>query len=286
MNKIITCKDIADLLLADIKSSVDNYTKYGYTKPLLTAIIVGNDPASNTYVKNKEKACDKANIISEVIRLPESSTTEDVIKVINKSHLSDGIIVQRPLPKHIDEQAVAIAIPHQKDVDGFHPYNLGMLIIDPRKCTNVPATPLGIMHILSEYDIPLHGKNAVVLGRSSTVGTPLGVLLTKAHCNVTVLHSKTSQEDVIKYCKDADIIVSAVGKESFVTKDMIADNKEVCLIDVGINRNSEGKLCGDINHEVYELDNVRYTTVPGGVGPLTVASLISNTYDAFKRTLN
>ena len=286
MHNIIACKLIAQNLKQQLASKIEINKNIKNKIPKLTAIIVGDDPASKVYVRNKEKACNVVGIESNVIKLPSNSTTEEVIKAIKLSDSSDGIIVQRPLPAQIDADLIALSISPCKDVDGFNPTNLGNLYLNPSKCLNIPATPKGVITILKESQVNLVGANVVVLGRSATVGLPLSTLLTFENCNVTTLHSRTPKEERQKYCLNADIIISAVGKKESLNIDSINKNKKVTIIDVGINRDDSGYLCGDVNPEVYSLPNVIYTPVPGGVGPMTIVSLLDNTCKAFERNNN
>ncbi len=286
MNNIIDCKKIAENFSNYYALKIHSANCKINKRPLLTAILVGEDPASKVYVRNKERACDKVGIESNIIHMPTNSTTEEVIEAIKASKDSDGIIVQRPLPPQIDADLVALSIPVNQDVDGFHPTNLGNLILAPDKCLHKPATPVGVVNILRNCKAFLSGTKVVVLGRSATVGLPLSIMLTAENCNVTVLHSKTQPWVREAYCKDADIIISAVGKENSLDITDINKDRKVFIIDVGINRNEEGYLCGDVNPRVHKMANVMYTPVPGGVGPMTISALLGNTYTAFERNNN
>lgn len=247
-------------------------------KPGLAVIIVGNDPASEIYVRGKEKACVECGFYSERYSLPEETTQEellDLISQLNKSPQISGILCQLPLPAHISEQAVIETIDPQKDVDAFHPVNVGKIMTG--NFDFVPCTPAGVMELLDEYGIDPKGKECVVVGRSNIVGKPMAMLLLHRHGTVTICHSRT--KDLPSVCRRADILVSSVGKARFITPDMVKDGAVV--IDVGINRNAEGKVCGDVDPAV--MDKASYMTpVPGGVGPMTITMLMKNTLKAAK----
>lgn len=250
--------------------------------PGIAVILAGDDPASSVYVGSKEKAAKEAGFYSVVERLPSFVTTEDILKLVdsfNKDDKIHGILVQLPLPKNVDSAKVLRAIRPEKDVDGFHPYNVGLLNIG-EDCL-MPCTPLGIMNMLSAYGIGTAGKNAVVIGRSNIVGKPIAAMLTKADATVTLCHSKT--KDIKGICKNADILIAAIGKARFVTKDFVKD--EAVVIDVGMNR-VDGKLCGDVDFENVKNIALYITPVPGGVGPMTITTLMQNTMKAFKNSLN
>lgn len=246
--------------------------------PGIAVILAGDDPASNVYVNSKEKAAVEAGFYSVVERISADVTTEDVLALVNKYNNDDkihGILVQLPLPKGCDEQTILRAIKPEKDVDGFHPYNVGLLNIG-EDCL-MPCTPFGVMNMMADYGIELTGKNAVVIGRSNIVGKPVAAMLTKANATVTICHSKT--KNLPEVCANADILVAAIGKPKFVTKKFVKDGAVV--IDVGINR-VDGKLCGDVDFEDVK-DKCSYITpVPGGVGPMTITTLMQNTLKAFK----
>lgn len=243
----------------------------------LAVIIVGNNSASRVYVNNKKKGCEEIGVCSYEYALPEETTQEELLRLIdelNNDSRVDGILCQLPLPKHIDEQAVINAINPRKDVDAFHPFNVGHIMIGDY--TFLPCTPAGIMEMLKFYNIPVAGKKCVVVGRSNIVGKPMAMLLLKANGTVEICHSATT--DLKKECLEADILVAAVGKAYFITADMVKDGAVV--IDVGMNRNEEGKLCGDVCFdEVYE-KAAYITPVPGGVGPMTITMLLENTVRA------
>lgn len=276
--KILDGKQIAKEYRQGLKDQVEELNKQGFT-PKLSVILVGNDGASQSYVKSKKKAAEKIGMISEIIHLDESTTEKEVLNELGRLNNDDsvsGILVQVPLPKQVSEQKVLEAINPDKDVDGFHPTNIGKLYIN--KQTFVPCTPLGIMEILKHSDIDLEGKNAVVIGRSHIVGQPVSKLLLQANCTVTILHSRT--KNMSEYLKNADIIVSAVGKPRLVTKDVVKEGAVV--IDVGNTPDENGKLKGDVDYD--EVKNVAgaITPVPGGVGPLTITMVLNNTLLAEK----
>lgn len=248
----------------------------------LAVILVGEDPASQVYVRNKIKSCEYVGIKSYAFYLPKDASQEDVIETVKATANNDeidGILVQLPLPKHIDEQKVLSYIPMEKDVDGFGAENIGNLAMN--RDSIVACTPFGIMKMLKEYNIPLEGKNAVVVGRSNIVGKPIAMLLLNTNCTVTVCHSKT--KNIKEITKQADILVCAIGKPNYITKDMVKDGAVV--VDVGINRTENG-LVGDVDFEnVKELCSY-ITPVPGGVGPMTIAMLMENTYLCAVRRTN
>lgn len=244
----------------------------------LVVIQVGKDPASNTYVRNKEKACLEAGIRPVTFRLPDTTTQEELLNLIhrlNKYKATTGILVQLPLPKHIDEKTVVQAIALNKDVDGFHYINQGMLLSGDESIQ--PCTAKGVMTLLKEYNINVAGKRAVVIGRSNIVGKPIAQMLLNADATVTICHSKTPEADLLEITKSADILVVAVGKPKFVTGDMIKEG--AVIIDVGINRDTDGKLCGDVDFDNCVNKASYITPVPGGVGPMTIASLLQNCYE-------
>ena len=269
--KIIDGKGIAAKLRQSLKEKIEQDDK----KPGLAVVIVGEDPASKVYVRNKIKACGELGIRSYAYELPAQATqmeVEGLLDVLAADPQVDGILLQLPLPKHLDAEAASKHIPFKKDVDGFSAENLGLLM--QNKAQVVACTPLGVMKLLEYEGIELSGKHAVVLGRSETVGKPMAMLLLNANATVTVCHSKT--KNIKEICKQADILISAVGKVNFVTADMVKENAVV--IDVGINRNAEGKLCGDVDFEQVKEKTSYITPVPGGVGPMTITMLMYNTY--------
>lgn len=247
--------------------------------PHLAVILVGENAASQMYVRNKENACSRVGIRSTIIRLPEACTQEELenaVLSLNQDESVHGILVQLPLPKELNEARVLALIDPDKDVDGFHAMNSGRLMNGQPRF--VPCTPLGVMKLLEAYDIPVRGKHAVIIGRSNIVGKPMAMLLLAADATVTVCHSKT--ENLAEMTRQADILVAAVGKANFVTGDMVKPGATV--IDVGINR-VDGKLVGDVNAEQVESVAAYLTPVPGGVGQMTIAMLLSNTLDAAER---
>ena len=248
-------------------------------KPGLAVILVGNNPASRVYVTSKRRDCEECGFHSEEFALPEDTKQEDLISLIaqlNAKEEIDGILVQLPLPNGIDEAAVLTAIAPEKDVDGFHPINMGELLAG--RNSFLPCTPAGIMEILAEYQSDPQGKLCVVVGRSNIVGNPMALLLLQQHGTVTVCHSRT--QDLAGVCREADILVAAVGQVGLITADMVKPGAVV--IDVAMNHNAEGKLCGDVLYqEVAEVAGA-ITPVPGGVGPMTRALLMKNTLDAAK----
>ena len=274
--KILDGKQIAKEYRQRLKNQVNDLKEYGFT-PKLSVILVGNDGASQSYVKSKKKAAEKIGMISEIIHLDESTSEEIVLSELNRLNNDDtvsGILVQVPLPKQVSEQKVLEAINPEKDVDGFHP--IGKLYIDEQ--TFVPCTPLGIMEILKHADINLEGKNAVVIGRSHIVGQPVSKLLLQANATVTILHSRTKNMNA--HLKQADVIVSAVGQPGLVTKENV--KKGAVIIDVGNTPDENGKLKGDVAYdEVKEIASA-ITPVPGGVGPLTITMVLNNTLLAEK----
>lgn len=276
--KILDGKQIAKEYRQRLKNQVNELKEHGFT-PKLSVILVGNDGASQSYVKSKKKAAEKIGMISEIIHLDESTSEEVVLSELNRLNNDDtvsGILVQVPLPKQVSEQKVLEAINPEKDVDGFHPINIGKLYIDEQ--IFVPCTPLGIMEILKHADINLEGKNAVVIGRSHIVGQPVSKLLLQANATVTILHSRTKNMNA--HLKQADVIVSAVGQPGLVTKENV--KKGAVIIDVGNTPDENGKLKGDVAYdEVKEIASA-ITPVPGGVGPLTITMVLNNTLLAEK----
>ena len=247
--------------------------------PGLAVVIVGEDPASRIYVNNKKKACQATGIHSEEYALPASTTQEELLALVDTlNHKEDihGILVQSPLPKGLDEGAVVEAIDPQKDVDAFHAYNVGKIMMGDYHF--LPCTPAGIMELLQAYEIPVEGKRCVVIGRSNIVGKPMAMLLLHQNGTVTICHSRT--KDLPEVTRQADILVSAVGKSRFVTAEMVKPGAVV--IDVGMNRDENGKLCGDVDFAAVEPIAGYITPVPGGVGPMTIAMLLKNTVSAAK----
>ncbi len=273
--KIIDGKGIAAQLRAELKEKIEACEE----KPGLAVVIVGEDPASRIYVRNKIKACGEIGIRSYSYELPESASQEQVeglLDELGKNPEVHGILLQMPLPKHLDGEAAAAHIPFEKDVDGFSAQNLGLLVQNNAQVA--ACTPLGVMALLKREGIDLAGKHAVILGRSETVGKPMAMLLLNANATVTVCHSKTN--NIKEHCLRADILISAVGKAGFVTEDMVKDG--AIVIDVGINRTPEGKVCGDVDFEHVKNKTSYITPVPGGVGPMTITMLMYNTFLRFQ----
>ena len=255
-----------------------NKLKEQGVRPGLAVIIVGEDPASQVYVRNKERACEECGFYSEKYALPEETTQEQLLELIeelNHNPRIDGILCQLPVPKHIDDQAIIDAISPEKDVDAFHPVNVGKIMVG--NFDFLPCTPAGVMQLLEEYGIDPQGKNCVVIGRSNIVGKPMSMLLLHKHGTVTICHSRT--KNLKEICAQADILVAAVGKADFVTADMVKEGATV--IDVGMNR-KDGRLCGDVCFDEVNEKTAYLTPVPGGVGPMTITMLMKNTLKAAK----
>ena len=266
-------------LAAKVKARVREEAAKLSRKPGLAVILVGENPASKVYVAGKEKDCTECDIVSFPYKLSEETTQEDLLRLIselNNREEVDGILVQLPLPKHLDEREVINAIAPDKDVDCFHPVNVGKMSIG--EPAFLPCTPAGCMEMLKEYEIDVRGKRCVVLGRSNIVGKPMAMLLTAADGTVTTCHSRTV--DIPAICAEADILVSAIGKTKFVTADMVKDGAVV--IDVAMNRDENGKLCGDVDFAAVAPKCSYITPVPGGVGPMTRAMLMENILTAAK----
>lgn len=276
MATIINGKEVATKVRAELKEKVTELKKQGIN-PKLAVVMVGEDSASAVYVRNKSKACDEIGIAFEEFLLKEETTREELLALIeelNNRKDIHGILLQSPIPKHLDIREAFNAIDYKKDVDGFHPINVGKLAIG-EECF-VSCTPAGVMKMLEEHHIETQGKNAVVIGRSNIVGRPLAQLLINGNATVTVCHSRT--QNIAEVAKQADILIAALGKPKFVTEDMVKEGAVV--IDVGINRNEEGKLIGDVDFENVEKKASYITPVPGGVGPMTIAMLMSNVVKA------
>lgn len=276
MAEIISGKVVSAAKREEIKNRVAELNNKG-KQVGLAVIIVGNNSASRVYVNNKKKACEEVGINSYEYALPEETTQEELLGLIKELNTNDevnGILCQLPLPSHIDEQAVINAIDPKKDVDAFHPFNVGHIMIGDY--TFLPCTPAGIMEMLKYYNISVRGKKCVVIGRSNIVGKPMAMLLLKENGTVEICHSRT--ENLKEETLTADILVAAVGKADFVTADMVKDGAVV--IDVGMNRNKEGKLCGDVCYGEVEKKASFITPVPGGVGPMTITMLLENTVRA------
>lgn len=282
MANIIDGKALAEKLQAKLAEKTAKLKEETGQEPGLVVILVGDNPASQVYVRNKERSALAAGFRSEVVRLPESTSQEELLALIakyNQDPAWHGILVQLPLPAHIDDEAVLLAIDPDKDVDGFHPTNMGRLWSGHPLM--IPSTPAGIMEMFREYKVDLEGKNAVVIGRSNIVGKPMAQLLLSKNATVTLTHSRTHH--LAKIAKKADILVVAIGRGHFVTKDFVKEGAVV--IDVGMNRDKNGKLIGDVKFdEVAEVASL-ITPVPKGVGPMTITMLMEQTYQAFVRSL-
>ena len=280
--QLINGKEIQQITFTEIKEEVLALKNQG-AEPCLAVIIVGNDPASRVYVNNKKKACETVGIKSLEYALPEETTTEellDLIEKLNSDKTVNGILCQLPVPKHINKLAILESISPDKDVDCFHPVNVGKLSLG--RAQLLPCTPAGVIRMLDVAGVEIEGKRAVVIGRSDIVGKPMGIMLMQRNATVTVCHSKT--KDLPSITKQADILVCTVGKPKLVTADMVKEGAVV--IDVGINRNSEGKLCGDVDFDDVAPHCSKITPVPGGVGPMTITMLMKNTVTAAKNQNN
>jgi methylenetetrahydrofolate dehydrogenase (NADP+)/methenyltetrahydrofolate cyclohydrolase len=282
MAVIIDGKKISLDIKNEVKQKAEELKATG-VEPCLAVILVGENPASQVYVRNKKTACEYCGIKSLSYELPAETTEEELLKLIdelNENKACNGILVQLPLPKHIDENKVLLRINPEKDVDGFHPYNVGLLSIG--KADLKACTPAGCIELIKRSGVDITGKSCVVLGRSNIVGKPVGMLLLSENGTVTTTHSKT--QNLKEVCASADILVAAIGKEKFVKADMVKEG--ACIIDVGINRMENGKLCGDVDFDDVK-DKVGYITpVPGGVGPMTIAMLMNNCIIACKKQNN
>lgn len=270
-------------MAAKVKERVRQEAKKLPRKPGLAVILVGNDPASRVYVNGKRKDCEECGFYSEEYTLQENVSQQELLELVgtlNGREDIDGILVQLPLPKHIHERTIIEAISPAKDVDCFHPINVGNLMIGEKSF--LPCTPTGIMELLEEYGIDPAGKRAVVVGRSNIVGKPMALLLLARNATVTICHSKTP--DLAEHCRQADILVAAVGRRGLITADMVKEGAVV--IDVAMNRDENGKLCGDVDYEAVAEKASYITPVPGGVGPMTRAVLMENTLLAAKRHQN
>ena len=279
MAKLIDGKKISAAVRAEIAEETKKFTEEHGFAPGLTVIIVGQDPASQVYVRNKKRACEEVGFASRVIEMPENTTEEELLSVIDglvKDDMVHGILVQLPLPKHISEDAVLRAIPPHKDVDAFHAENVGKIMIGDFEF--LPCTPAGVMELLKYEGVDPAGKECVVVGRSNIVGKPMAMLLLHSNGTVTICHSRT--KNLAEVTRRADILVVAVGRANFITADMVKEGAVV--IDVGMNRNAEGKLCGDVDFAAVESVASMITPVPGGVGPMTITMLLKNTLTAAK----
>lgn len=280
--ELLNGKELAQKLQQEMTQEVTKLKEKGL-QPGLAVILVGEDPASQVYVRNKERAANNIGMYSVVYRLPETTSEADLITKIEELNHDDkvhGILVQLPLPKHINEDLVLDTIDPAKDVDGFHPMNLGNLFAG--KPTMIPCTPAGIMELIKLSGLDLAGKNAVIIGRSNIVGKPMAHLLLQANATVTICHSKT--KDLPKVAKQADVLVVAIGRANFVTADFVKEGAVV--IDVGINRDENNKLTGDVKFDEVAPLTSYITPVPGGVGPMTITMLMRQTIDAAKRKEN
>lgn len=283
MAKIIDGKALAAKKQAALQEKVERLKAESGLVPGLMVILVGDDPASQVYVRNKERFAKKVGFLSETVRLSESISEEELIQVIekyNKDERFHGILVQLPLPKHINDKRVILAIDPKKDVDGFHPMNTGHLWSG--RPVMVPCTPAGIMELLREYEVALEGKTAVIIGRSNIVGKPMAQLLLEKNATVTLAHSRT--RDLAKVTKQADILIVAIGQGHFVTADFVKEGAVV--IDVGMNRDVDGRLIGDVDFEEVEPIASLITPVPGGVGPMTITMLMEQTYQSALRSVS
>jgi methylenetetrahydrofolate dehydrogenase (NADP+)/methenyltetrahydrofolate cyclohydrolase len=279
MSELIDGKKVSEDTRAEIAKGVEELKESSGITPGLAAVLVGDDPASEIYVRNKRKACEKVGIYSEEHKLSAETTEQELLELVNKLNNDDkihGILVQLPLPDHINNTNILRTVSPLKDVDGFHPENVGRLVEgNPRF---ISCTPYGIIKMLDYYNIEIKGAEAVVVGRSNIVGKPVGMLLLHRHATVTTCHSRT--KDLKEVTKRADILVAAIGRANFITEDMVKEG--VVVIDVGINRNEEGKLTGDVDFAAVK-DKASYITpVPGGVGPMTITMLLWNTLESAK----
>ncbi|MFC5590970.1 bifunctional methylenetetrahydrofolate dehydrogenase/methenyltetrahydrofolate cyclohydrolase FolD [Sporosarcina soli] len=277
--KLIDGKAIGQEIREEIKQRVDSLKEKGM-QPGLAVILVGDNQASRTYVRNKEKSSIEAGMKSVLIELPETVSEEDLLAQVaelNKDDSIHGILVQLPLPKHIDEDLVIQAIDPDKDVDGFHPINVGKMIIGQR--AYLSCTPYGIIKLLERTGTEIRGKHAVIVGRSNIVGKPMGQLLLQRDATVTYCHSKT--ENLAEFTKQADILIVAIGRAKFITAEHVKDGAVV--IDVGMNRDENGKLCGDVEFETAKEKASAITPVPGGVGPMTITMLLKNTLQSAEK---
>ena len=282
MAKIINGKEISATIRSEIKEATEKLVAESGVRPGLAVIIVGEDPASQVYVRNKKRACDEVGFYSESYELPENTTQEELNALVDRLNKDDkihGILCQLPLPKHLDENEVIMRIDPKKDVDAFHPENVGKIMIGDYSF--LPCTPAGVMALLKRSGIDVCGKECVVVGRSNIVGKPQAMLLLHANGTVTICHSRT--KNLAEVCRRADILVAAIGKADFFTGDMVKDGAVV--IDVGMNRRADGKLTGDVDFASVEPKASYITPVPGGVGPMTITMLMQNTLTAAKNTV-
>ena len=282
MAQIIDGKKISAEIRAEIKEKTLAFEAKNGFRPGLAVIIVGADPASQVYVRNKRRACEEVGFYSEAYELPEDTTQSELIELVDKLNRDPnihGILCQLPLPRHLDENEVILRIDPKKDVDAFHPYNVGKIMIGDYDF--LPCTPAGVMALLDRSGIEIKGKECVVVGRSNIVGKPQAMLLLHAHGTVTVCHSRT--KNLAEVCRRADILIAAIGKADFFTADMVKEGAVV--IDVGMNRRADGKLTGDVDFASVEPKASYITPVPGGVGPMTITMLMQNTLTAAERSI-
>ena len=282
MANIIDGKAISAAIRAEIKDATEVFAKENGFRPGLAVIIVGEDPASQVYVRNKRRACEEVGFYSEAYELPAETTQEELNALVDKLNASDkihGILCQLPLPKHLDENEVIMRIDPKKDVDAFHPENVGKIMIGDYSF--LPCTPAGVMALLERSGIEISGKECVVVGRSNIVGKPQAMLLLHANGTVTICHSRT--KNLAEVCRRADILVAAIGKADFFKADMVKEGAVV--IDVGMNRRADGKLTGDVDFESVAPKASYITPVPGGVGPMTITMLMQNTLTAAKQSV-
>ena len=282
MAKIIDGKAISAAIRGEIKAETEAFSKENGFRPGLAVIIVGEDPASQVYVRNKRRACEEVGFYSEAYELPTETTQEDLNALVDRLNADPaihGILCQLPLPKHLNENEVILRIDPQKDVDAFHPTNVGKIMIGDYSF--LPCTPAGVMALLERSGIEIAGKECVVVGRSNIVGKPQAMLLLHANGTVTICHSRT--KDLAEVCRRADILVAAIGKADFFTGEMVKEGAVV--IDVGMNRRPDGKLTGDVDFESVSPKASYITPVPGGVGPMTITMLMQNTLTAAKQSL-
>lgn len=278
MEYIIDGKKISNEIKDELKEEIIRLNKEGI-KVKLVVVLVGDNSASEVYVRNKQKACEYVGIESETYNLPESTSQSELLELVNKLNNDkevSGILVQLPLPKHIDEDFIIKTISPLKDVDGFHPENVGKLSIGQKGY--VSCTPSGVIELLKRYNIDIEGQNCVIIGRSNIVGKPMAMLLLRENATVTICHSKT--KDLKEFTQKADILIAAIGRAKFITADYVKE--DAILIDVGMNRDEEGKLCGDVDFEDVKDKVKAITPVPGGVGPMTIAALLRNVVDSVK----
>lgn len=283
MHTIIDGRTISKKIREELKQKIEILEEKNSIRLKLATILVGEDPASKIYIKNKVNSCFEVGIESSHINLPEGTTEEELLKIIerlNNDNETDGILVQLPLPSHISSEKVILKISPEKDVDGFHPFNQGLLLTakdyNSLMTSNIPipCTPFGCIKLLEHYDIDLNGKRVVIIGRSNIVGKPLSILFLLKNSTVIICHSRT--QNLADFTREADIVVCATGKRGILNGDMIREG--VVVIDVGINRGDDGKIYGDADFESVKMKSSYITPVPGGVGPMTITMLLSNTY--------